>query len=269
MNIDEDPEFYNELKSKNRGPTTRGLVLPFAGNAVSMAKDALLNLIDNQKERLTNTWQQAQTDLYFYNKISQEHPLDPSGMQFSGFKISREQNIEGKTDTTFFAKFSVDTSNPIEILNNSIFRLKLDKLKVNNTQLPDSKRWFLPWSWFSKQQETINLDFTITVLGSWIDDDMKLNKHIPMGEFYLILREVPLRGTDSYESYISEKIGTQLTGYSYLIPRSLSFQKVGDRIQKIYGHGLYSLEVDVVESRNPGNISTTTTEIIEKSGLLK
>lgn len=269
MNISEDPLFYEELSRSNPGPATRGIPLPFTGTAVSLAKNAVLNLIENEEQRLTNTFKQAQTDLYFYNKISLEHPLDPTGMQFDGVKVAKVQGNGANTDTTFYASFTVDTSNPIEILNNSIFRLKLDELTLYDTELPNTKRWFLPWTWFDNEPNTINLDITIKIYGSWIDDDMAMKKNERMGEFYLVLRNMPFHGSKGYTDYVKNAVDTQLTGYSYMIPRSMTFQRVNDRIEKIYGHGLYSLEVEVVESRKPGSVSRTTTEIIQKSKLLE
>ena len=69
--------------------------------------------------------------MYFYDQLSNEGPFDPAGMQFAGFKIIRTfVNDEGKTDTAFTASFSLDKSNTYEILNNSMFRLRLDDIKL-------------------------------------------------------------------------------------------------------------------------------------------
>ena len=267
MKVSEDPEFYDKLAASQ--PRARGLLLPFTGKAVSAAKGALLNLIEKEEERLTKTYRQAQSDLYFYHSTSENHPMDPTGMQFDGLTVTRfQKSADGRRDTTFFATFSVDTSNAIEILNNSIFRLKLEKLMVRATLLPGTKRWFLPWTWFDKVRETINLDVNIRMYGSWVDENLNMKRNEPVGEFFLVLREVPLEGSENYERYIKSVEGMQLSGYSYLIPRSVSFQRAANRLGKIYGHGLYSLEVDITESRRPGKVSRTATEVIERSEVL-
>lgn len=268
MQVQEDPEFYDKLSAQHTR-STRGILMPFTGKVVSLAKGAILNFIKKEEERFTKTYRQAQTDLFFYNQISEEHALDPSGMQFDGLEVVRfKQGTDGKRDTTFFAAFSVDTSQAFEILNNSIFRLKLNELQVKGTELPARRRWYLPWTWFDKPSNTINLDMSIKIFASWIDEAMNMKRHEQMGEFYMVLRDVPLANDDGYQQYIAGKEGTQLSGYSYLIPRSVSFQQVGKDIQKVYGHGMYSLEVDIVESRKRGAISTTATSVIEKSGAL-
>lgn len=268
MQVQEDPEFYDKLSARHTR-SARGVLLPFAGKVVSLAKGAILNFIKKEEQRFTKTYRQAQTDLFFYNQISEEHALDPAGMQFNGLEVVRfRRGAEGKQDTTFFASFSVDTSRAFEILNNSIFRLKLDELQVRGTELPARRRWYLPWTWFDKPTNTINLDVSIKVFASWVDEAMNMKRHEQMGEFYLTLRDVPLKDDPRYQQYIAEKEGLQLSGYSYLIPRSVSFQKAGNSVHKTYGHGMYSLEVDITESRKRGAISTTATSVIEKSGAL-
>lgn len=271
MQVQEDPEFYDKLavaQARGQG-NARGILAPFTGNVVSLAKGAILNLIKKEEKRLTRTYKQAQTDLFFYNRISQSHSLDPAGMQFDGLEVVRyTSGAGGSRDTSFFASFSVDTSRAVEILNNSIFRLKLDELQVNATNLPSTRRWFLPWTWFDKPSQTVNLDVSIKVFASWVDENLNMKRNEPMGEFYLVLRDVPLKGSSGYRAYVESQEGTQLTGYSYLVPRSVSFQEVGNRVQKIYGHGLYSLEVDITESRKRGKVATTATSVIEKSGAL-
>ncbi len=271
MQVQEDPEFYDKLSvARARGQgNARGILSPITGNVVSLAKGAILNLIKKEEKRLTRNYKQAQTDLFFYNAISRSHSLDPTGMQFDGLEVVRYTSGSGdRRDTSFFASFSVDTSRAVEILNNSIFRLKLDELQVNATNLPSTRRWFLPWTWFDKPAKTVNLDVSIKVYASWIDESLNMKRNESMGEFYLVLRDVPIRGSSGYEAYIESQEGTQLTGYSYLVPRSVSFQELGNRVQKIYGHGLYSLEVDITESRQRGKVATTATSVIEKSGAL-
>lgn len=268
MQVQEDPEFYDKLAARNTR-STRGILMPMTGKVVSLAKGAILNFIKKEEKRFTKTYRQAQSDLFFYNRISQNHALDPAGMQFDGIEVARyKTDAAGRRDTTFFASFAVDTSQAFEILNNSIFRLKLKELQVKGTELPLVRRWYLPWTWFDKPTDTINLDVSIKVFASWVDENREMKRDEPIGEFYLVLRNVPLSSDDTYNEYIKSKEGTQLSGYSYLVPRSISFQKVGNRVEKIYGHGMYSLEVDIVESRKRGAVSKTATNVIEKSGAL-
>ena len=56
----------------------------------------------------------------------------PLPIQFKGFTLVRTfTNKTGTKDTAFVADFELDTTNSNEILNNSVFRLKLKNLELN------------------------------------------------------------------------------------------------------------------------------------------
>ena len=139
MNVEEKPDVinYSLLKQqevpdmagradKGRGPLT-GLV----GGAVSLATNAVKQMIAKDKKKYTAAYSYGLTDLYFYDQLSLDGPFDPLGLQFSGFKMVRTFENNGKTDTALIAEFELDAANPYEILNNSIFRLKLKSLTLN------------------------------------------------------------------------------------------------------------------------------------------
>lgn len=264
MNVQEDPELYGAMTAQARGGTARGVLLPLTDKAVSLAKDALKDFINSENERYTQNYKQARSDLFFYSESSEEHPLDPAGLQFKAVDVLRTAG----TDTLIYASFEIDTSRTFEILQNSIFRLKMKDLVIKDTDLPSNKSWYRPWTWFDKPSNTINLDFSIKIFASWIDEGVNIKNNVKVGEFYLTLRDVPFKDMDGYEEYISSVINTEMDGYSYLVPRSTSFQQIGQEVVKTYGHGLYSVEVDVTASRKRGEVSTTAVNIIENSPVL-
>ena len=115
----------------SRGTGTRGPLSGIVGGAVSLATNAVKQMIAKDKKKYNAEYNYALTDLYFYDQLSIDGPFDPLGLQFSGFKLVRTFNNNGKTDTALTAEFVLDTENPYEILNNAMFRLKLKSLKLN------------------------------------------------------------------------------------------------------------------------------------------
>jgi len=263
ISVDEEPGLYNTMATKARGGPARGVLLPITGKAVSLAKDAVKNFIAKENERYTETYVSAQSDLFFYDETSEEHPLDPTGLQFKGVKVLRSKGL----DTLFYASFEIDTSRSFEIINNSIFRLKVKDLVIKQTDLPSNKRAIFPWTWFEKPSQTVNYDINIKVFASWINEAVEMHRNVQVGEFFLLLRNAPLKGSESYSEFIAQQISNELDGFSYLIPRSVSFQQVNRRSQKLYGHGLYSIQVEVVESRKKGKLTNTATSVIQEAEL--
>ena len=81
----ETPTLLTRGQNKARGVG----VTPVIGMVVSLATNAVKNVISNEKKKYSAAYQFALTDLYFYDQLSTEGPFDPVGMQFSGFKLVR------------------------------------------------------------------------------------------------------------------------------------------------------------------------------------
>ncbi len=261
LSVQEQPDLYSSMTLRARGPAARGILVPVTGKAVSLAKDAVKNFIAKENERYTESYTTAQSDLFFYSETSSDHALDPSGLQFKGVDVLRSKGA----DTLFYASFEIDTSRSFEIINNSIFRLKLKELTIKETDLPSNKRFIFPWTWFEKPSRTVNYDINIKVFANWIDENVNMHRNIQVGEFYLPIRNAPLEGSENYSSYIESQINKELDGFSYLVPRSVSFQKVSRRAEKLYGHGLYSIQVEVTESRKKGKLTETAATVIQEA----
>jgi hypothetical protein len=250
MNIKEkrDVVDFSKLKEQptaslaSRGNNkTRGLdVTSVVGNVVSIATDAIKNVIANEEKKYSAAYQFALTDLYFYDQLSNEGPFDPVGMQFAGFKIVRTFiNKEGKTDTAFTARFSLDTTNAYEILNNSRFRLRLEDFRLKYAKAKVA----------AGNEEKLNMDIEITFQSSYVNQDAVLFDNVSLGKFYLFIRSAPLDpAAENYKSYYNDLKGKLLTGSSFLVPRSFGYHLEDGEPKPGYSQGAYTITVAVKES---------------------
>lgn len=239
---------FNALKEQpteslaDRGKAkARGIGLsPVTGMVISLATNAIKNVIANEKKKYTASYEFALTDLYFYDQLSNESAFDPVGIQFSGFKIVRTFiNSKGETDTAFTASFSLDKTNVYEILNNSVFRLKLDDIKVNYAKAKIA----------AGGKKEVNMDIEIGIYSSYVNRDAVLFDNVNLGKFYLFLRNAPLdSNAPDYVFYYDKLKGTSLTGRSFIVPRSFGYHIEEKQPTAGYSQGAYSIVVKVKES---------------------
>jgi hypothetical protein len=220
---------------------TRSIISPIAGSVVSMATDALKKIIANDKKKYTATYRVGLTDLYFYDQLSNEGPFDPAGMQFSGFKIIRTfVNKAGNTDTALTAEIILDTTNISETVNNSVFRLRLKSFDLRYAKAKVG----------SNQEKKLNMDFEITFITSYANDQGQLYDSVVLGKFYLFVRNAPLeKSAPGYNAYYKNMEDSLLSGKSFIIPRSFGYHREPDGLMKPgYSQGAYSIQVKVKES---------------------
>jgi hypothetical protein len=240
------PEMIRAQRAYAAGETPgRGIVASFL---INKGIQGIQSLIDNRKKKYSSDYSFAIKDESFYGHISTDGPFDPTGIRFKGFTVARVARGEDKhVDTLFIAKFSLDTSeNRIrEIMNNGIFRLRLDTFAIK------SSRVRLP-----KHVKDLNLDFEITFLSSYIGGTGQINQDITVGKFLYSIRNAPLDPNDSsYDKFYNNiaKRRPECTGQSFLVPRSAGYYKDEDTrvVKQCWGQGLYSVKVSVKEcSRN-------------------
>ncbi|RYY89549.1 MAG: hypothetical protein EOO15_05825 [Chitinophagaceae bacterium] len=262
VNIAEKPDVINyavmvkqDVPSLAARGSARGAVSGLAGGAISLATNAIKQMIAKDKAKYNAEYSQALTDLYFYDQLSTQGPFDPIGMQFNGFRMVRTFQNEGRMDTALIADFELDTSNPYEIINNSIFRLKLRSLKLNYAKAKVA----------ANGKRTLNMDFEIVFNSSYVNGDGVLFKNVELGKFYFFLRDAPLDSTASgYAEYYNALQGQRLEGKSFIVPRSFGYHVVASNAtEPSFSQGAYDIHINVKESSRNSFVNTM---IIDNSG---
>jgi hypothetical protein len=265
------PQNTPELASASK---SRGL-MDIVGQAASAAVSGVISLVNKEKDKYSASYQNSIGQCYFYNQISESSALDPTGMQFTGFTFVRcVTNGAGEKDTAVYAKFRVDEANAYEIINNSVFKLKLDELKVNYAKAKImGKKWYQPLSWFmAPEYPTLNMDFDITITSSFITREGGIFKDVPLGEFILSLRKIPLDRSDpDYNKFYAHVKDKKVVGQSFLVPRSFGYYYDSRRqIKPSYGQGMYNIVVKVNETSRQNFVQKmlfdNSTEIIQQAG---
>lgn len=216
-------------------------IAPMLGGLVSLATNGVKKMIDNDKKKYTASYDFALTKLYFYDQLSTESMFDPVGMQFHTFTLVRTfKTTDGKEDTALTATFVLDTANAYEIINNSVFRLRLKDIDIRYAKAKIAKG----------AKQSINMDLEISFYSSYVNEMGQLFDNMLLGKFYLLLREAPLDKTaPDYKEYYQKLKGSLLDGRSFIVPRSFGYYIAGngDRA-KCYSQGAYSIHVKVNES---------------------
>lgn len=219
----------------------RGLLASFL---INKGVQGIQSMIDNRKKKYIADYFFAIKDESFYDQVSTDGPFDPTGMRFKGFTVARIIRGEDRRgDTMFVAKFSIDTSSQKinEIMNNGIFRLRLDSFGIKNARVR------LP-----RQVKKLNLDFEISFLASYISSTGQIYQDATVGKFIYSIRNAPLDPNDpSYNKFYSNLAlrRPECTGQSFLIPRSAGYFKndVTKKVEQCWGEGLFSVKVAVKE----------------------
>ncbi len=235
---------------------TRGLpVAPVVGNVLSLATNAIKKVIANEKKKYSAAYDFALTDLYFYDQLSNQSSFDPTGLQFNGFKIIRTfVNKKGGADTAFSASFVLDKTNTYEMLNNSIFRLRLEEINLKYAKAKLS----------AAGKKMLNMDIEITFHASFLNQDAVLFDNVTLGKFYLFLRNAPLdTNAVNYKSYYSDFKGNLLTGRSFIVPRSFGYHMENGEPKPGFSQGAYMITVKVKESSKDNFITKLISENTE------
>lgn len=250
INVEQNPDALSYRSIKNqmvptfaeRGTRSRGLVLgPLLGSAVSLGTNAVKKMIANDREKYIAKYDFALTDLYFYDQLSTESVFDPVGLQFSGFTLLRTfTNSNGLTDTAFIAQFDLDTSSTNEIINNSIFRLKLKYLKILHSKAKMT----------AAQKNTLNMDIEITFHTTYVNELGQLFDNVELGKFYLLLRNAPMdKASTGYQKYYDKLKDSAVDGRSFIVPRSAGYHKNDSGfVRRSFSQGAYSITAKVTET---------------------
>lgn len=245
---------FAQLKAQNistyqERAQSRAFFAPIAGSLISLGTDAVKKMIANDKKKYMADYKMGLTDLVFYDQLSKESAFDPVGMQFNGFTLVRTfKNNDGGTDTALVAEFELDKTNPYEILNNSIFRLKLKSFKLNAAKAKIAQNG----------PKTLNMDFEINFKTSYANEQGVLFDNITLGKFVFLLRDAPLdKNSDGYTAYYDNLKGKKIDGKSFIVPRSFGYYINEEGAPaKCFSQGVYSVQVNVKESSKNSFVNT-------------
>jgi hypothetical protein len=235
---------------------TRTFFAPMIGVISSYGVDAIKKMIANDKKKYTAEYKMALTDMVFYDQLSTESAFDPIGMQFNGFTLVRTfKNENGGVDTAMKAEFELDKTNPYEILNNAIFRLKLKSFTLNYAKAKIAKNG----------PKKLNMDFEITFKTSYVNEQGVLFDNVTLGKFVFLLRDAPLdKNSEGYTAYYEKLKGKKIDGRSFIVPRSFGYYITEDGgPAKSYSQGAYAVQVTVKESSKNSFVNTL---LLDNSG---
>lgn len=263
----------SQLLAQNvtRSPVAVG-GLDITGRIINYAAIGIKKLIELSKKNLTVQYSSGINNLDFYDKPSSEGMFDPRGMKFKGLVFNRNVDISKKDTgaTALYLDFTVDTTDKYSIMNNSIFRLKLDSIQLNyaKARIPGCK-WYMPWTvfWAGKKNKKLNMDVEIVFTSSWIDDNNNIHRDVEIGRFLLPLRNMPLdKNSEEYKKYfnsLNKKDNNYLSGYCFLVPRSYGYYyDIHEGMKHCYGQGIFNVSITIKEAGKEKFI----TKMADKSG---
>jgi hypothetical protein len=228
---------------EDRGVDGRFIPL-VAGYLITAGVQEARKLINDRKNKYISQDNYTVDNQYFYDQISAKNGFDPSGINFKGFEVMRiEEKSKTKHDTVFFAKFILDTTGDRieEIINNGIFRLRLDSLYISSTKVKMTR------------SGRISMDFQIDFTSTYRGDNGQIFMNVPLGKFVYPLRNAPVHQEDTgYARFYAEKCREKpaIPGFCFTVPRSAGFYKNPDSkaIEPCWGPGLYAISVTVKET---------------------
>lgn len=242
----EEPLTYQKIAARfSEDQETRGLITAdLLLKGIDFAFEGIKTAIKKSAENYYQVYATSLHNNSFYAKNSNSGMLDPEGIKFKGFTITRSVLLNDGREIALNACFSLDSSKFIDLYTQSKFYLVCDSLQINYTKVKmNARKWYLPWTLFMKEQNQINLDLEIDILANWIDQQGQIHRQEQFGKFYFPVRNFNVAHKDS--TYI----GSSLGGYCYLPPRSATYclDKRG-QWKPCYGVGDFDIIAKVTES---------------------
>jgi hypothetical protein len=215
------------------------------GTAVDASANLLKQAIDKSNAKYKAEWLASVSKDFFYNDVSCKGSLDPSGMQFGGFKASRIlQNPDNKEklDTAFY--FSARIKDVKNIVKTSRFTLELDTLLIDLSKTKAK----LP------KRKTFNLNVEIKITSSWVNDATQYYNNQEMGVFTIDLKNIKYDPANPIYIVTSNDSTRKLSGSCFIIPRSTYGKIIDGNYTRCYGMGEYAMTITIKEQTNYKNI---------------
>ena len=224
-----------------RGEADRFLLMPLASIAYNMLSGRIIEAGQGYvKDKITNAdkkykaeWVVSVSRNYFYNCMSMNGPLDPTGMQFWGIKASR--TLLDNTPAFIFSAH-IDSSSFDQIMRNSSFNLTLDTLLID---LSKTKARL-------KKNKKLNLTLDIKITATWMNEVAQYFQNHELGAFSIDLRNLVYDPENPVLVYTGNEL--KIRGISNMIPRSyIGYVDPTGGYRHSWGQGEYSMVITVKE----------------------
>lgn len=240
----------------------KGIAGGYVTSFIDMGVNAIASLI-TRPSRLKQEWEETveaenmfETSLGtvseindFYSVPSSDGAMDPKGMRFNGIGCLR---TDDKGDTIFYISCHVDRSKLYRIVNHSKFELVLDTLILcpRESNLPNSS---LPLEFYFSERGSYNLNMSITLTSSWINELTLLQKDKELGRFELNVpvdsSQVASDGKYRYVRGLTKGTPIVIKGESFIVPRSfMACRDENDQYKNSWGTGEYKMSIILKES---------------------
>ena len=190
----------------------RGLLSTALDFVTNISTRALFSALDGIKESRIHEWKVPVAKDYFYNSLSFLGPYDPTGMHFSGIKMTKESIGDGGTDGLFHLECSMpdDSVSLRNFLASSRFTMIIDTLAIDlskvNAKYTASRR--------------ISIDINIEFKATWMDSNLTVHQDQNMGMFRISLPGMKYDPADPVKTFNAEEASRLISGSCFFIPRS-------------------------------------------------
>lgn len=255
----------SELKNAEE---QRGLLNTALDFVTNLSSRALFSALDGIKESRIHEWRVPVAKDFFYNSISFLGPYDPTGMQFSGIKVTKESIRSGGSNGLFHLECSMptDSMSLSNFLASSRFTLKIDTLAIDLSKV--KARY--------TRKNRISIDVDICFKATWMDSDLETHKDQEMGSFRISLPDLAYDPKNPIKTFNGETAANLISGSCFFIPRSYAAYVENviteDAIEQKYRHywspGEFEVSITVKEStagRKRGEHAAYAYEYLQKA----
>lgn len=257
---DEERGIWSDLATAALN-AAEGIGTGYISSAVELGINAIAALVTRNSKlkeewmttvKAENSWSKEISTVEeikdFYRMPSYSGALDPIGMQFNGIGCLR---MEGR-DTAFYISCHIDRDKLYRIARHSKFELVLDTLIISPTRsnLPNTQLDSIKFSFHDR--ENFNLGMNIKLTSSWFTDAIELHQDEQLGEFSLNVaiteNMLDKDGVFRYVRKDGETSAYEISGESFIVPRSfMGFRKDG-AYHNIWGTGQYKVSITLSET---------------------
>lgn len=242
--------YRNEIDNGTR----QGVIGSSIGFVSNLAARSIVSIIEKSRAKRTVEWASPTTRDYFYKDISFLGPLDPSGMQFSGFSMSRTintDNSENKADSiALYLQCSLPDSLIKSFIANSRFTLQLDTLIIDLSKVQAKYT----------AKKKISFEISITMTSTWLDENLAIHENQKLGEFRICLPDIKFDKNNPKVTYGKKDSNNLLSGFCFFIPRSYGAYVNGQQYKECWGKGEFDITINVVESTGRSGKRNSTAE---------